>query len=214
MRNGIIQLQMGQTAQARDTLERSLRLDFAPHQTLFYLGMAQAQLGDTLAAYETFSLCRTRFLDENTYLVTAELAANLGKTDEAEETLRALLASRPSPTVRLRALYVKAGIAIRRGDREEATRQLASLVGEAPDFEPAGILYANLLSSAGSRDAAVAEYQRVLAVIEKKLAAAEKDLAAKTSITAAAYGELRASITTLRAQRDAVRDRLKSLGAT
>jgi len=212
MREGSLRLKLGDAAAAQTLLEKSLRLEFAPHQTYFYLGMAQAQQGNIQAAFDSFTRCRTRFLDENTYLIYAELASNLGKTKEADEALDVLLASRPSRDVKDRARYVQAATSLRKGDNLAAVQELESLVADSPNFELGGMLYGSVLAAQGSRDRARQEYQRVLQVIDKKLAAAEKTLAAKTRMTATEYSELRTSINALRAERDTVNERMKALG--
>lgn len=214
MKGGIEQLQLGQTAAAEASLERSLRLDFAPHQTYFYLGMAQARLGKVEAAFESFRLCQTRFLDENTYLIYAELAANVGKTSEARETIALLLATQPSENVTRRARYVRAVIAIRAGDLAQASAELRSLVEDASDFEAARIALASVLAAQGSKEDAIREYNQALTLIDKKLAAAEKKTSSGTRMTAAEYGELRSSVATLRSERSTIVERLKALGGS
>jgi len=211
MKEGIEQLQLGQTEAGKATLERSLRLDFAPHMTYFYLGMADARLGDLEAAFRSFEYCQTRFLEENTYLIYAELAANLGKTVVARETITTLLATRPAPDIEQRARYVRAIVSLREGNAQEASVELENLVRDAPDFEAARITLANVLLARGLRDAAVSEYTRALEIVEGKLAAAEKTMASAARMAASAYGELRSTIATLRSERDSILERLKPL---
>jgi len=211
MKEGIEQLQLGQTEAGKATLERSLRLDFAPHMTYFYLGMADARLGNLEAALRSLERCQTRFLEENTYLIYAELAANAGKTAVAREAIATLLATRPAPDIEQRARYVRAIVSLRDGDAQAASVELENLVRDAPDFEAARIALANVLLARGLRDAAASEYTRALAIVEGKLAAAEKTIASATRMAASAYGELRSTIATLRSERDSILERLKPL---
>jgi O-antigen ligase/Tfp pilus assembly protein PilF len=211
MKEGIEQLQLGQTEAGKATLERSLRLDFAPHMTYFYLGMADARLGNLEAALRSLERCQTRFLEENTYLIYAELAANVGKTAVAREAIATLLATRPAPDIEQRARYVRAIVSLRDGDAQAASVELENLVRDAPDFEAARIALANVLLARGLRDAAASEYTRALAIVEGKLAAAEKAMASATRMAASAYGELRSTIATLRSERDSILERLKPL---
>ncbi|MCX6099498.1 MAG: Wzy polymerase domain-containing protein, partial [Candidatus Bipolaricaulota bacterium] len=209
MKEGIEQLQLGQTEAGKATLERSLRLDFAPHMTYFYLGMADARLGNLEAALRSLERCQTRFLEENTYLIYAELAANAGKTAVAREAIATLLATRPAPDIEQRARYVRAIVSLRDGDAQAASVELENLVRDAPDFEAARIALANVLLARGLRDAAASEYTRALAIVEGKLAAAEKTIGSATRMAASAYGELRSTIATLRSERDSILERLK-----
>jgi O-antigen ligase len=211
MKEGIEQLQLGQTEAGKATLERSLRLDFAPHMTYFYLGMADARLGNLEAAFRSFERCQTRFLEENTYLIYAELAANAGKTAVARETIATLLATQPAPEIEQRARYVRAIVSLREGDAQAASAELENLVRDAPNFEAARIALANVLLARGFQDAAVSEYTRALEIVEGKLAAAEKTMASATRMAASAYGELRSTIATLRSERDSILERLKPL---
>jgi tetratricopeptide (TPR) repeat protein len=176
--------------------------------------MAQARLGKVEAAFESFRLCQTRFLDENTYLIYAELAANVGKTSEARETIALLLATQPSENVTRRARYVQAVIAIRAGDLAQASAELRSLVEDASDFEAARIALASVLAAQGSKEDAIREYNQALTLIDKKLAAAEKKTSSGTRMTAAEYGELRSSVATLRSERSTIVERLKALGGS
>jgi len=211
MKEGIEQLQLGQTEAGKATLERSLRLDFAPHMTYFYLGMADARLGNLEAGFRSFERCQTRFLEENTYLIYAELAVNVGKMAVARETIATLLATQPAPDIEQRARYVRAIVFLRDGDAQAASVELENLVRDAPDFEAARIALANVLLARGLRDAAASEYTRALAIVEGKLAAAEKTIASATRMAASAYGELRSTIALLRSERDSILERLKPL---
>ncbi|MEW5825849.1 MAG: O-antigen ligase family protein [Candidatus Bipolaricaulota bacterium] len=208
---GLQELRLGNVTAATATLERSLALDFAPSEVLYYLGAAYAQQGDIEAAFESFEKCLTRFVDESTYLAYAELAVNLGRTSLAKEQLSLLLASRPSVTVERKARYVHALATSKEGDVVGATRELEALVADAPTFETARIALANVLVARGLTASARTEYEKALKQIEPRLARAEEQLAKPSTMTAAAYAELRSTIATLRTERDFVRGRLAAL---
>ncbi len=211
MRQGIMDLQLGRTVEARAALERSLRLDFAPHQTYFYLATAQAMTGDLSAAYESARRCLTRFVDESAYILYAELAVNVGEIASARQMLELLLATRPSPELESRARYLLAIATWRGGDLEAATAQLEAVVRDAPGFEAARIALGNVLFARGLTGQAESVYAQALTLVERSLAEDEAALTAATSLSVSAYGELRASIATLRAQRDALRERLRAI---
>ncbi len=211
MRDGMLELQLGQTAEAEATLKRSLRLDFAPHQTYFLLSTAQARQGELPAAFESADRCRTRFVDESTYVLYAELAANVGKYAEAKEAISVVLATRPSSEIETRALYIQVLVTLREGNAQEATTQLEALIRYAPGFEAARITLGNVLLARGLRDNAETVYVETLALVQQKLADAEGRLAAASTMTVSAYGELRSQIDTLRSERDSITERLKSI---
>ena len=211
LNRGIQELQLGQTAQAQTTLEQSIRLDFAPHEAYFYLSTAQALLNDLPAAFESVARCRTRFVDENMYVLYAELAGNMGKYAEAKQAVDLLLATHPSQDLEIRARYIKAGVTLREGDTDSATAQLQELVAYNSDFETARILLANIFLARGLRDDAKTQYNMALGVVQRKLADAEQKLAGATTMTTTTYGELSSSITSLRSERDSILEHLKSL---
>jgi len=100
---------------------------------------------------------------------------------------------------------------LRGGDAVAATTQLQDIVRDAPDFEAARVTLGNVLLARGLRSDAEAVYNDALALINRKLADAEKRLAAATTMTVSEYGELRSSVAALRAQRDSVNERLKTI---
>jgi O-antigen ligase/Flp pilus assembly protein TadD len=211
MGRGIQELQFGQPQQAVETLRRSERLDFAPRQTYFYLASAYAQLGNNEAALDALERCFTRFVDESVYLSYAELAANMGQTEEATQKLDILLASKPKKDIETKARYIEATISIRENDYAKAMTQLQSLTADAPDFEMGWIALGNLDAGLGDQESARADLQRALHLIEPRLAKAQKKLAALTQYTAEEYASLRSTISTLTSERDYVLGRLDEI---
>jgi tetratricopeptide (TPR) repeat protein len=213
MGRGISQLQMGATRQAVTTLEHSLRLDFSPQQTYYYLGVAQDQLEDHDAALQSYERCFTRFVDEVVYFAYADLAARTGKTSEAREKINLLLASNPEASLRAKARYIDAAIEYEERDYAAALEKFQKLAADVPTFEAARIALGNLYAARGQTQEARAEYERALRLIETSLASAESRLTSPAGLTTAQYGELRGLITSLRSERDFVQERLRALPA-
>jgi len=213
MGRGIAQLQMGATRQAVTTLEHSLRLDFSPQQTYYYLGVAQDQLGDHDAALQSYERCFTRFVDEVVYFAYADLAARTGKLTEAREKIDLLLASNPEDSLKAKARYIDAAIEYEERDYAAALEKFQKLAADVPTFEAARIALGNLYAARGQTQEARAEYEGALRLIETALASAEKKLTSPAGLTTAQYGELRGVITSLRSERDFVQERLKALPA-
>jgi tetratricopeptide (TPR) repeat protein len=196
------------------TLEHSLRLDFSPQQTYYYLGVAQDQLGDHDAALQSYERCFTRFVDEVVYFAYADLAARTGKLSEAREKIDLLLASNPPAALKAKARYIDAAIEYEEKNYAAALEKFQKLAADVPTFEAARIALGNLYATRGQTQEARAEYERALRLIETSLASAEKKLTSPAGLTTAQYGELRGLITSLRSERDFVQERLRALPAS
>ena len=165
MGKGTEQLQLGDYNAAEATLKRSLRLDFAPRQTYYYLASAQAKLGKYDEALANYERCFTRFVDESVYLTYADLAVSLGRTDEAREKLEILLASHPSRDIETKAHYIEANIALKDKDYNRAIEILEELVSDSPSFELAYIGLGNIFLGLGRPAEARDSFEMGLAVI-------------------------------------------------
>lgn len=208
---GLQQLQLGDPFAAKRSFERSIALDFAPRQTYYYLATAQVQLGETEGALDSYERCFTRFVDENTYLVFADLAMDAGRLEEAREAIEFLLSTAPKQEIEFRARYVAGKIAVNLGDYSGAIRLLDELVADAPDFELPLIALGNLHQGLGDPERAREPYERALTLIDVQLSHAEGELAGRTEFTAEEIGSLRQSVTRLRNERSYVLEQLARL---
>ncbi|MDD5219412.1 MAG: O-antigen ligase family protein [Candidatus Bipolaricaulis sp.] len=213
MGRGVAQWQMGAVQQAEVTLQQSMRLDFSPQQTYFYLAAVQTQLGKYDAALANLERCFTRFIEEAVYLAYAELSLKAKRPNEAKEKLDVLLASAPREDIARKARYLDAAIDIEERNYTAALEKLERLAADAPKFETAQIALGNLYAARGDAVKARAHYEHALKIIESALAIVEPKIATPAGLTSAQYGELRAQIMTLRNERDFVQERLRTLGA-
>jgi len=213
MGKGTEQLQLGQFRAAEATFKRSLKLDFAPRQTYYYLASAQAKLGKYDEALANYERCFTRFVDESVYLTYADLAVSLGRTEEAREKLEILLASHPSREIETKARYIEANIALKDKDYNGAIDILEELVSDNPNFELAYIGLGNIFLARGMPVNARDNFEKGLAIVEKRLAAAEKRLSEATRMTTEQYGQIRQTIETLKKERDYINAQLRKLPA-
>ena len=208
---GMKQLQMGQTRLAEETLERSLRLDFCPRQTYYYLATAKLQQGRFEEAMDDLMMCRNRFVSEEVYLTLAILAVNLGDTKTAQENVDLLLSTLPEPGMEIQAKYIDGMIAFRTGDYSRATQKLEDLAASHSSFEQAFISLGDLYRGRGMPVNARKNYDKALALIEGKLTRAEKKLSGTVQMTAEEYGKLRSEIEVLKQEKDAVEKGLAAL---
>ena len=211
MGKGIEQLQLGQYSTAEQTLKRSIRLDFAPRQTYYYLASAQARLGEYDEALANYKRCFTRFVDESVYLIYADLATSRGRTEEARAAVELLLASHPDREIETKARYIEANIALKENDYNGAIDILEELVSDNPNFELAYIGLGNIFLARGMPVNARDSFEKGLAIVEKRLAAAEKRLSEATRMTTEQYGQIRQTIESLRKERDYINSQLEKL---
>ena len=211
MGEGIRQLQLGDPVLAQRTLNRSLRLDFCPRQTYYYLAQAKVQQGDYEGALADLKLCLTRFVDEPVYLTIANLAVNLGDTATAQKYVSLLIDTEPNASTLLQAEYLNGIIAIREGDTERASDLLEALVKAHPDFERGYIALGDLYRGKGMPVTARKNYESALTLIEKKLADAQRKLDTATSMPASEYSSLSGQISLLNQEKEAVTASLAKL---
>jgi len=211
---GIRQLQMGQANLAKATLNRSISLDFCPRQTYYYLATAQINLKEYDEALESLEKCRNRFADESVYLMRANVAVNLGKTDIAQRDIDLLLASHPQSTIDAQAVYLSAMILFRNKDYTGATATLEELIAKHPTFERAYMSLGDLYRGRGMPVTARKYMEQALSLIDKALSRANKQLAAATSMPVSEYGKLRGQIDALTQEKQAVEQALDGLPNT
>ena len=208
---GIRQLQMGQANLAEMTLNKSASLDFCPRQTYYYLATAQINLKEYNQALESLEKCNNRFADESVYLMRANVAVNLGKTELAQRDIDLLLSSHPQATVEAQAEYLNAMVSFRKSDYAKATTQLEELIKKHPTFERAYMSLGDLYRGRGMPVTARKYLNKALSLIDKALARANKKLSAATSMPVSEYGSLHGQIETLKQERQAVQQALDKL---
>ncbi|HEX32719.1 MAG TPA: tetratricopeptide repeat protein, partial [Candidatus Acetothermia bacterium] len=211
---GIRQLQMGQANLAEATLTKSIGLDFCPRQTYYYLATAQINLKEYDQALESLEKCENRFADESVYLMRANVAVNLGKTDIAQRDIDLLLASHPQSTIEAQAEYLDAMVSFRNKDYTKAIEQLEELVEKHPTFERAYMSLGDLYRGRGMPVTARKYLEKALSIIDKSLARANKKISSGKTMTVSEYGKLRNQIDSLKQEREAVEQALSALPAT
>ncbi len=211
---GTRQLQIGQTRIAEATLERSVKLDFCPRQTYYYLAMAKIQQGRYEEGLNDLMLCRTRFISEEVYLTLANVAINLGETEIAQENVDLLLSTHPNPSMELQAKYLNGMIAFREGDYDRAGDLLEALIEVHPNFERAYIALGDLYRGLKMPVTARKNYEKALTLIEKALTQNQRKLSSATTMQADEYAKLRGEIAVLEQEKEAVEAALRSLPTT
>jgi O-antigen ligase len=155
-----------QTAQV--ALERSVALAIAPGKAFYYLGVVYGEQGESERARAYFERSLQSFPTENAYIQLAELDLRLGEAERAAERLQTLLRLDPEPSMRLEAEFMqRVLVPLHQGDHALVWAELGKFLQEHPDY-PRGYLVRGVLhSERGEREAARAEFDRGLQVIEK-----------------------------------------------
>jgi O-antigen ligase/Flp pilus assembly protein TadD len=170
MEQGIRQVEAGQFSTAEHSLQRSLRLDFAPRQTFYYLAISQIQLGKLDEAQASLAECMTGFIDEASLLNYANLLVNTGQSELAFEPLDLLLESHPRLEIQRRAYYLRALAISETGDPELAISLIQELLLGRYATETAYIGLGSIYESLGRIEEALATYTAGIEQTEAALA--------------------------------------------
>lgn len=169
-------LKQGQLKEAKEQLEKSLALDFAPSGALYWLGSIYHKLGDergdrALLEQSLALLERSlqSFQVEPTYFQLAQLYLNLGEFDRAMDYVHRLLATLPKPEQALDARYLAAVIVWQRGDLDEALGRLNELTAQRKDYERAYIIRAKIYLEQGKSGLARLDLEEAHKVVVRKL---------------------------------------------
>lgn len=169
-------LEGGNASLALDSLERAVALDFCPRISLYYLGLAQFEVGDLPAAQATLRACLPRFRPEALYLNLAQVDVELEDYEEARALLTELLTTHPARDAELRARYLLAKVDLAEGNHPEAELKLRKLLDIDRTYELAWILLGDIARGTYRYPEAREHYQQALQVIESKTRGLQKRL--------------------------------------
>jgi len=211
LNEGIQQLQFTNHRGAVPLLEESIRYDFAPRQTYYYLAVAQTALGRYEEAQANLEKCFTRFVDEAVYLNYANLTANLGRYGLSRAALDTLLASHPPKEIEIQARYVNAMVVSQQSDALAGTTLLLEIVEDDPEFTSAYLGLGFLYQARGLYDYARDYYTQALEVIIRQLGEIDAQLASGAPMTPDDFGRLQSTKSRLQQERNTVLERLDGL---
>ncbi|MDH7505841.1 MAG: O-antigen ligase family protein [Candidatus Acetothermia bacterium] len=168
-------LKRGQIEEAREQLEKSLQLDFAPASSLYWLGSIYHKLGDEQAdpalleqSLRLLERSLSSFPVESTYFQLAQLYLNLGQFEKAREHVHRLLATAPRPDQVLDARYLEAVITWQEGDPDGALSQLKELLAQQRDYERAYIIRARIYLDRGNAALARLDLEEAHKIVVRK----------------------------------------------
>ncbi|HEC63008.1 MAG TPA: tetratricopeptide repeat protein, partial [Candidatus Acetothermia bacterium] len=200
---------LGRPNLAQAQLERAVKLDFCPRHSLYWLGLAQLQVGDLAGAEVTLSWAFARYRAEPVYMQLAAVEIELGNFGRARELLSELIASRPARDLELSARYLLAVIELREGDVPAALVALESLLEIAPNYPEALILLGDIARGELRFEDARAYYERALQALDRKIRRLERKL--ERPLTLKERGAVMDELGRLRRTRQKVQESLESL---
>jgi len=211
MERGISHVQAGAFALGETTLQRSLKLDFAPRQTYYYLAVAQIRLGKLSEAEENLEKCMTRFLNRNVVLTYADLELNLGELEKAQSAIDIVLAGHAQPTVERQARYIEGVIAVRRQDVDRAIQLFENLTMDHPEYEMGFVALGQIYAAMNRTSSAQRNYQTALQLIENALNKARDELKNVPALSPTARAQIQDQIELLKQQQAYLTDQLDQL---
>lgn len=183
---GYRQFRSGEVAAAKESLERSVRLDFAPADALYWLGLIYAKEGDLARSLESFERCLPSFATEGTYYQLARVhlqfvqsaqGSKIEHLEQAKSYLETLFAIDPDPSLKSDALYLKGLILWEEGKPDEAQALLEDLFQRYPDKEELPVALAQIHLQQRLPFKARETFEQALKIIDQKLARLQQLLA-------------------------------------
>jgi len=213
--SGIKELKLGRYNTAKDEFLQSLKLDFAPAEALFYLGVIYGELEDYKKSREFFERSLKSFIVEPTYLHLARVNVELGDLEQASYFIEKFLALDPEPTLKFEGQYLKVFIAAQR-EGDKGLAKLLEFSEKHPDFEQAYIDLGRAYHVRGDKERARQYYEKAREVIQNKLTQQNQQLEAlkrRGQVSVEEYSPLRLMIQALEARQKQVEELIKELGA-
>ncbi len=206
---GETQMDYGNFRLAKENFLQSIKLDFQPRQTYYHLGLVERQLGNSKSALNYFEKSKGQFEPYGLFLQLGTLYMDQDKLDKAKENLDKLVSMGPRDDLKIEANYYLAVIATRKGNVEEASERLKSILEVDPDYERAIILQGDIANYRGNRGTAKEKLNRALDIINRKLNNIEEKLSGNMEMSQ--YGEMKAQREALKERKNMVTNRLEEL---
>ena len=204
---------LGEDAEAKRLLEKSLRLDVAPAEALYWLGTIAVREGDLERARDYFERMLPRFTTEVGYYQLANVYFQLGEYEKSREYLDLLLSMDPSPGLKPDALYLRAVLTARIEGPEAALPQLEALVEQYPDEEKLLVAVAQLYLAQGQRERARETLEKALALVERKLKVLDRKLQPGRQVPLDDYARWTAEREGLRRLKEELEETLRRLSS-
>ncbi|GEM_PF-282896 len=210
---GMRYAKLGEDEEARRLLERSVQLDVAPTEALYWLGTIALRRGDLERARDYLERALPVFPTESGYYQLANVYFQLGEYEKSREYLELLLSMDPSPTLKPDVLYLQAVLTARIEGPEAALPQLEELVREYPNEERLLVAVAQLYLAQGERQRAEETLRRALTLVNRKLQTLDRRLRPGREVPLDDYARWTAERENLRELKDELEQALRRLSS-
>jgi len=183
MGQGKNQLEYGNYYIAEEKLEKSLRLDFQPRQTYYYLGVVESKLGNDGSALRYFKKAEGQFEPYNLFFQLGIIHLQRKELDRAEKYFEKCLSLGGKETMEVQSNYFLARIAVRRGKLDEASDILERILAKDSNFEQAITLQGDIAQLKGKTELAKEKWRQALGLIREKLARVNQRLSGEINLT-------------------------------
>jgi tetratricopeptide (TPR) repeat protein len=179
-------------AQARAWFEKSLRLDVAPTESLYWLGTLYAEEGDLLKGLEFLERSLPHFATETTYYQLARIYIQLARIEQIERTdaaafqrylqgarrhLHMIISMEAVAHIKTDALYLLALLEYLEGQVDAARARLEELAQLYPQEENIPVALAQIYRQQSLFEKAREHFEQALVIIDGKLARLQRQLA-------------------------------------
>lgn len=207
---GIRQFKLAKLEEAKALFEESLKLDFAPAEALYWLGLIHFQQGDLKRSREYFLRSLSSQTLESTYFYLARIYEQEGDLTTAQSYVEELLRIDPAPSLKQDALQLQALLLYKQGAVEEGIARLKELSEETPSPRLLATLGQMYLEQ-GLIEEARQSFEKALKLIDQKLKHLEKKLRPGATLSLDDFHRLSSERTLLKQLKEQLEQTLRSL---
>ena len=205
---------LGKNEEAKRLLEKSVKLDLAPAEALYWLGTLAVREGDLEQARDDFERMLPRFTTESGYYQLALVYFQLGEYEKSHKYVDRLLSMDPSPDLKPDALYLQAVLLSRMEGPEAAVSRLEELLRQYPREEKFWVALAQLYWAQGETARAKETFEKALDLVNRKLKALDRKLQPGREVPLDDYARWSAERESLRQLRDELEQTLRKLSGS
>lgn len=209
MGKGSNQIQYGNYRLAKEHLKESLKLDFRPRHTYYYLGVAERETGNNEKAIEYFEKSIGQFEPYKVFLELGTLYLQEGRLEKSEENLQKFLSTDPEEDQKAQAKHFLAIIAVKEEKLDKAEGLVEEALSMDSDYVRAMSLQGDIARFKGNLAEAREKWEQSIELINKKLSRIKERLSGEVQL--GEVGELESQQKILNEQKQEVQDKLDEL---
>lgn len=206
MGKGKNQIEYGNYRLAKENLRDSLKLDFRPRQTYYFLGVSERETGNTEKAIEYFEKSIGQFEPYNVFLQLGTLYLKQGNLEKSEKYLQRFLSTGPKTSLKAQAKYFLATIAVRQEKLDKAESLIEEALTSNPNYVRAKVLMGDIARFKDNFSEARKAWKDSLKLINERLKRIEERLSGEVQLNE--IGELESQKESLKQLKNDVEEKL------